>query len=128
LDLSRGFASAAADGKFPDLRDFEKKRAVLFRALELHETKLTSAISRLTLAERTPELLERTRAATRDHASLVAQITSLDNRIMALIEREKPSRSAAGRPRSPTNSKAPGCPNPVRNWIKKYERPTDPRS
>jgi acyl-CoA reductase-like NAD-dependent aldehyde dehydrogenase len=90
LDLSRAFASAATEGeKLPDLRVFEEKRGQLFRALELHETKLTSAISRLTQAERTPQLLERTRAATREHASLVAQITSLDNQIMTLIEREK---------------------------------------
>lgn len=89
LELSRGFAAEAEGGSFASLPLFEKKRASLFRALELHEKKLTALISALTPAQRTPDLIARARTATQLHSTLVAQVTSVDNRIMELIEREK---------------------------------------
>jgi hypothetical protein len=90
LDLSRGFAkSCEGDGELNGLAAFEKDRDLLFRALALHENKITMAVSALEPAARTPALIARVRTATQVHASLVAEITSEDNQIMARIEREK---------------------------------------
>jgi hypothetical protein len=89
LELSEDFLRPAEQGDLSALPSFEARREATLKAYQLFDRKASEAISALTPADRTPELVEAVSAALRRKEELVHRILDVDLRIISRIEQAK---------------------------------------
>jgi hypothetical protein len=89
LETSLKFGAEAESGDLSRLSEFDSARASAFKTLQLTDARITDAVRALPIAERTPALSAAVQASLDEEFELVQRITLADNRVGALIEREK---------------------------------------